>query len=409
MSFYRAPINPGWDDFGARIQQGVQTGIALAVDGRQRRRDRARQDEADRIAAAARDRQQTLENAEIGVVPEGDAYETVRAPSLADAAAGASPFVPDWATPAGTPWRGETRDMDGVDPRALGAFAAAPQGSAPAMERRLRPGVVQAGGLFIDPTRSLAFRRQRAQVAAEHAQSEADRGRKRDEVRAALVASGMEPEEADRRGVAAAYGVTLPETPAERAERIRMDESAREPFRQADDDRSLQRALALRAASGGGGGGGGGAGRGAPGGTPSQQRAARNEARAQVEDTAYRLIRSDPTISEQELFDAMKDYRGEVSASDILNGISSAQSRYGRERGGGQMGQIQERGRASQAARRQAAAASRRAGPSGAPSPARPAPSGNARPTITQAEATALKGQGYTDQQIREKYTIRAR
>lgn len=424
MSFYRAPVNPGWDDFGARIQQGVQTGIGLMMEGRQRRRDQRRQDEQDRIAATERERQHTVENAELGVVPETDAYETVQRPSLAAVAAGGTPFTPDWMGSPDGQWHGENHDIPGTADvtglSRLAAGSAAP--AAPATERQLRPGVVHVGGLFIDPTRSLAFQRQQAATAAERASDEALRERKRTEVRVALVASGMDPQNADRRATAAAYGLTLPETPEERAERIRAEESAREPYRIADDNRTFGRALAIRAAIGDGGGGGRV--------TPSQQRAARNETRAQVEDTAYRLIRSDPTISEQELFDAMGEYRGEVSANDILNGIASAQSRYGREHGSGQMGQIQERGRAAQAQRRQAGAlAKRRGGNSGGASggarpaggaPAggqaragggntgggRPAPSGRSKQTITQAEYNALKGRGFTDQQIRSKYQV---
>lgn len=424
MAFYRPPVNPGWDDFGARIAQGVQSGIGLAVEGRQRRRDQRRQDDADRMARKDRDRRIQMENAEAGMIPEADAYETVPVrPSLSGAATGQpAPLVPDWMGSPDGQWRGEVHGMDGVDPSALAAFSGggAPA-AAPATERRLRSGVQQVGGLFIDPTRSLAFQRQRAAVNAEHAQDQADRERKRTEVRAALIASGMDPQNADRRAVAAAFGVTLPETPEERAERIRAEEEAREPYRVADDNRTFGRAMAIRAAVGDGSGG--------RGGTPSQRRAERNELRSTAEDSAYRVIRSDPTISEQELADYLRrsDVIGrDLSFNDIQNAIANAQSRYSREQGSGAGGQMRERGRVARSQQRQNEYVRNRgktgggqASPppqqgGGAPRGGGAAPAagrggGAAKPAITQAEFQALKGRGFTDQQIRSRYTVQAR
>jgi hypothetical protein len=172
MSFYRAPINPGWDDLGERLRQGITGGIALAQDGRARRREQLRVDEADRREREDRERRRLFEDAEFGVIPEGQAYETVR-PSIASAAVGA-PSTPEWMRTTPAPWQGEVH-APFEETQALAALASQPARNDAAPERRLRPGVVQTGGIFIDPTRSLAYRRQQAAAATERQQEEAER------------------------------------------------------------------------------------------------------------------------------------------------------------------------------------------------------------------------------------------
>lgn len=412
-NFYRPPVNPGWDDFGSRLEHGVENGIALAIAGKQRRRDQAKDDAASRQADEDRARHLQMEDAEMGVIPESDAYESVPSlrPSLAAVASGTlapSPATGGLESPF-RPWHPQEYERGGADAGMPGIFGPAPV----ATERQLRPGVIQAGGLFIDPSRSLAFRRQQATAQAERAQDEAQREQKRLQVRTSLVATGMTPQEADRRAVAAAYGVTLPQTPEEIQAATRARMAAEEPYKTAEAERTLKRTLAIVAARGREGQGG------ARGTSPAQSRAARNELRGTAEDTAYRLIRSDPTISDQEVFDYLRraDVVGrDLPFNDIENAIAAAQGRFGREQGGGPGGQMRERARLNASRKRQAEHA--HPAPTSAPPvagttppprtpPAGPPQGGGGNSSITQTEYAALRQRGFSDQQIRARFQVK--
>lgn len=193
---YRPPIDPGWDDFGQRIFQGVGAGIGLYQQGQDRadaqnrawRQDRAAAEERAQ-AAAQRRRQQELQDLELGVIDEGEAFENVAPPSIDQAVRG-----------SGADQFQQRMNMGGPG------------------TRRLRSGVIQAGGRYIDPSRSLRVRQADAEADVERRQRETEYVSLVDR----LVGMGRTREQAAREALQAVHRFNLPATLEERVEEARQ-------------------------------------------------------------------------------------------------------------------------------------------------------------------------------------------
>jgi hypothetical protein len=137
-NYYRPPINPGYDTIGAAIAAGLGDARASLRAGRQEEKEdqrylaqQKRQERLDREAEAERQRRTLLENAELGVVDAGQAYDPIQ-----------SALVPERRpSERAQDWLGRAAD-------------------APSPEPKLRDGVIQTGGMFIDPRAGLGYRRQ---------------------------------------------------------------------------------------------------------------------------------------------------------------------------------------------------------------------------------------------------------
>ena len=218
-TYYRPPVNPGWDDFGARIAGGALAGVQAIQDGRQRRTEQARYDAEnarratmDTRDAADRERRTSLENLELGVIGEDEAFTVTptvsqarpTSPLAAFTGSGLTPEPVGPVSPAGGPMA------------ALAGAREAMAGVQPHTDRTLRPGVLRAGDLFVDPSRSLAYQRA---VAGRQAEAQAEQQavqQKRTEYAEALRTAGgyTEPEIA-RLSLAAALGREVPPPVAE--------------------------------------------------------------------------------------------------------------------------------------------------------------------------------------------------
>lgn len=431
MSFYRAPINPGWDDFGARLAGGVQAGIGLYHDLSERNRRRRLEDEA-RVQA---ERMHGIMPA--GEVPLEDTVDLTPGPGVTPepdpmlravgAAGEGRALVPGMRPQPLSATLGMDVDLDGDvgwdDPRAYanvepqGIRGALTTGTAPPRRVvRRRPvqsqdvggGKRYVRGMDVGLQNQLyeteATRRSAAAVAsaaaAERRQQEEEERRGRiNTITAALVGQGRTPDEASRLALAAEYHVPISPTPAEHLAQRRDELDLEDIYHQRQEGRRLSNSLALRAA----GGGAGGASKPL---TPAQARAARKDEEEAARATAYRLIRTNPAASEQELFNGLGEYHGRVDARVLLDQIAQAQRAYSRDQGSGVQAINAERARQRAAKERQPVRTVTVRRGAGTTRPAAPAPPAGTRRTITAAEAAALKQRGYNDAQIRERYQV---
>ena len=208
---YRPPVSGGRDAIGNAIGSGLAGGAAAVAAGLDEQRRRAIEDEERRrrerlqqLAEEDRQRRILLENAEVGVVDPADAME-------GDPIARAVPL----------PGGGYSVPKGGlVDPR----------GQPP----KLRDGVTRVGDLYVDPSRSLGFQRQKLvqdQRAAEEQQEIQRRA-------SALMAADPTMDEGD--AIARAMGLnansplTMAEAEAQRRRQLEMEAE----FRRAEEARS---------------------------------------------------------------------------------------------------------------------------------------------------------------------------
>jgi hypothetical protein len=254
---YRPPIDPGWGGFGASIAGGVREGVDRFSMGRQQQQEQeryaaelARRKMLDQQAEADRLRTIQLQDAEYGIIDANEAYEEVPAFSprpqggpMAALLGGAS--IPVAAGPVNT-----------NDPARFGGPASAIFGGAresiaaaqPATDRRLREGVVKAGGMYMDPQQSLAYRRAQTTAEAERARENAERQERMQTVQG-LVA-GL-PEDEQARAIAQAiYGVNLPRSRADELAELTEELEIRDRFDARNDERQFRQSTALRAMGG---------------------------------------------------------------------------------------------------------------------------------------------------------------
>lgn len=208
---YRAPISSGRDAIGAAIGAGLANAAGAAAGGLQERRrreleeeERARRDRLDAIAEQERQRRIAIENAEMGVIDQ-DAAMTGDAIERAVVGPDGRVTVPPGATlqPGATP-------------------------------RRMREGVTQVGGLYIDPKRSLAYQRQEISRQDQRAEEQRELERRADALQA------MDPQMDRGDAIARAMGLsaTDPLTTAEAEAGRRREFELRDEFDQRGERRS---------------------------------------------------------------------------------------------------------------------------------------------------------------------------
>lgn len=157
---YRPPIDPGYGAFADAISGGVQGAIAHVGAGRARRDEQARyaaemqrRQQMDAQEAEDRQRARALQGYALGEVSEDEAYEMSPMASMRPASPLAAITGGAMPAPAGPM---NMRQPMGITEALMGGARGAFAGVEPAMERRLRPGVRQVGGMFIDSARSPA-------------------------------------------------------------------------------------------------------------------------------------------------------------------------------------------------------------------------------------------------------------
>lgn len=255
---YRPPIRSGWADFGAGLAAGVRDGIDRYQTGRRQRveddrytAEMKRRGELDRQANEDRRRAWDLQNAELGVLDPDEAYESVPTVSMAP------------PSPLGSLLRGAEPVPGAQGPvsrnEPLGVASSVLSGAREAMadaqthtERRLRPGVVKAGGLLIDPRRGLGFQRQEAAAEAERQREQRERAE-----RLALVEglTGTLPQNERNRVIAqSVYGVGIPQSREEVLDDLEAELTLRDRFAAREDNRQFSQEQVLRSISAGGGG-----------------------------------------------------------------------------------------------------------------------------------------------------------
>lgn len=220
---YRPPISSGYLSVADAIAGGLSRGMDRYQQGRRQRvederyaadvRRRAMMDKRDE---ADRNRRTMLENAELGVIDEGDAYEE----------------VPDLMS------------------RPLAAIIGnAEEGIAPARTptvRQMRPGVSRVGGMYVDPRRSLPFQRSAAVAEAEGAREQQDRSSRYQQALTAAIAAGHDQRNATRIATQAAYDVDVPQTREEALADLEAELALRDRFEAQADQRNYQQDVVLR-------------------------------------------------------------------------------------------------------------------------------------------------------------------
>lgn len=209
---YRPPVNPGFDAIGAAIATGLGDARASLRRNRneeeERSRYRAEQERQKRLEAVAeqeRQRRVAIENAEMGVVGEDQAYDPIQAAVAQVPARRPEERAQDW----------------------FGRMSAAPEQAAAPQPRRLREGVVQTGGLFIDPRAGLTYRRQ--QITREDERAERQRQIEENAARIRGLDPTMSPDEAIARavGLSIADPVTRGQAVSQARENLEMSDEFR--------------------------------------------------------------------------------------------------------------------------------------------------------------------------------------
>lgn len=214
---YRPPISGGRDAIGLAIGGAVAAGsrdIAAGLNERYRRdleeEERRRRERLEEEARLERERERQIREAQLGVISEAEAYRGGRPLQRAtpgQAAPGAVIQVERADPIAGVMWPPETE--------------ARPE---------LREGVVRAGGMYIDPRRSLAY--QQAQIAR---QDEVAAQKAETERRAAALQAAnpeMDPDDVYARamGLSTTEPITWPEELSQREDILELERRYRPEY-----------------------------------------------------------------------------------------------------------------------------------------------------------------------------------